>query len=235
VKTEGQPPLLSARGLRKSWGAGPPLLDDLDLRLDPGGHVLVLGPSGCGKSTLLHVIARLVAPDAGALEFRGTPYSSLPAPEPWRLRHVGIVFQDVHLLEALRVEQNVEIVQLSVPIEDSASLPSIEELLGPLELLPRRRAPARVLSRGERQRVGIARAFCNRPALVLADEPTASLDPAHRDATLDHLFALCARFGSTALLVSHDEAVARRPELARVLRIVDGRCADSTRPDRRVI
>lgn len=210
--------MLSARALTRGWG-GRPVIEGLHLEIARGGHCLIHGPSGSGKSTLLHMLGRLLAPDSGEITFDGTPYARLGSPRAFRLRHIGFLFQDFHLLESLTVEQNVEIVALA---RDAPEAVPIAELLEPLGLLSRRDARVNTLSRGERQRVALARAFANSPSLVLADEPTASLDPSNRDATLDHLFALCARTGATCVTVAHDPALAERADFASHWRLDAG-------------
>lgn len=221
-----RPPVLEVRGLSKTFGALK-ILDGLDLVLHAGEHALVIGPSGSGKSTLLHVIARLVEPDTGSLRFEGRPYASLGDSPRFRIEHVGFVFQEFHLVESLTVAQNVEILQLAAP--SGRPELSMHELLSPLGLEARAHTPVRVLSRGERQRVAMARAFANAPTLVLADEPTSSLDVSSRGRTLDHLFHLCDRCGATAVIVAHDPEVAQRTELAHVLGLRGGRLEEISR------
>lgn len=206
--------MLGARGIDKAFGSRV-VLRGLDLVVEAGGHTLVSGPSGSGKSTLIHLLARLVDPDAGELQWEGSPVGGRAA--AWRLAHVGLVFQEVHLLESLTVLQNLDMVARG------AGCAVDPGLLVPLGLADRAGDPVRVLSRGERQRVALARAFSNRPRLLLADEPTASLDPAQRDQTLDHLFELCERLGTTAVVVSHDSAVAERAEWGQHLWLEGGR------------
>ncbi len=206
--------MLAAHGIEKRWGDHP-VLRGLDLEVSEGEHTLVAGPSGSGKSTLIHVLGRLAPADAGALHFRGAPVAGDAA--AWRLAHVGLVFQEILLIESLTVKQNLRLVQRGPSPLDPAAL------LEPLGLSDRLDAAARVLSRGERQRVALARAFANRPTLLLADEPTASLDPAARSATLDHLFQLCEQVGTTAIIVSHDPMVADRSELRQSFRMHEGR------------
>ncbi len=212
-------PLLEVRGVAKSFGEAR-VLDGVTLNVARGQHTLVFGPSGSGKSTLLNLIASLLPPDQGELVFDGTPYSQLGDARAFRLQHIGLMFQDFHLLESLTVLQNVEMVQMA---RGGEGLIPIRELLEPLGLGDRLRASVRILSRGERQRVALARAFANRPSIVLGDEPTASLDPSNRGRTLDHLFGLCERTQATAIVVSHDHAIADRPEFGQVLELDRGR------------
>ena len=205
------------------------VLRGADLTVRTGEHVLVFGPSGSGKTTVLNLAARLLEPDSGTVAYAGRDLAQSGDPRTYRLAHIGFVFQEFHLLESLTVYQNIEMVQLARGAPDPLD---IALLLGPLDLLDRRDAPVRVLSRGERQRVALARAFANRPSLVLADEPTASLDPSKAHATMDHLFDLLGRTGATALVVSHDEALAKRAEFTQVLRLEGGALAPAV-TDRR--
>jgi putative ABC transport system ATP-binding protein len=206
--------LIAAHNISKSFGQTR-VFSSFNFDLEEGGHAMVMGPSGTGKSTLLNMIARLVEPDEGALSFRGVPFSEMSHPADFRLKHIGFMFQDFHLLENLTVFQNIDIVRRASP-RSTAQLP-INDMLSPLGLLERRDSPVRVLSRGERQRVALARAFANEPSVLLADEPTASLDPSNRGRTLDHLFSLCARFETTAIVVSHDTALKKRPEFKQIV------------------
>lgn len=210
------PPLLQAAGLTKTWD-GHRVLDGLDLDLAAGEHTLVQGPSGAGKSTLLALLARLAEPDAGTIQLHGQDIRALGDPAAYRRRHIGIIFQEVLLIDGLTLLQNIEMVSINSPRPG----PSPASLLEPLGLADRAGTRAAVLSRGERQRVALARAFAAAPHVVLADEPTASLDPGNRDRTLDQLFTLAAAVDATVLVVSHDAALAARPELSRRL-ILDG-------------
>ncbi len=198
------------------------VLRGVDLRLKAGEHTALCGPSGSGKSTLLNLIARLYEPDAGALSFDGTPYAECGKPQDFRLSRLGLVFQEVDLLESLSVAQNIEMIRLAA----GGSGPRVEELLEPLGLERRRDARVGVLSRGERQRVALARAFANGPRFLLADEPTASLDPSNRDRTLEFMFSLCEQMGATALVVSHDLGVFERSEFRQRCRLEGGRIVD---------
>jgi ABC-type lipoprotein export system ATPase subunit len=220
------PPLLAVRGLRKAW-AGRAVLDHLDLELGSGQHTLVRGASGAGKSTLLGVLARLVPPDAGEILLDGAPIAGLGGATRYRRERLGLVFQDPLLVDSLTAFQNLEMAAM----QHTARGPGPSALLERLGLQPRAAVRAGVLSRGERQRLALARAFVGRPRLVLADEPTASLDPPGRDAVLDQLFALADAAEATVLLVSHDAVVAARPELHRRLSLDAGRLHEKETPD----
>jgi ABC-type lipoprotein export system ATPase subunit len=211
--------LLEARDLHVTLGATA-VLRGASLTLDGGGHALVLGPSGAGKTTLLNVIGRLITPEQGALLFRGDDAASLGSPARFRRQHIGYLFQEFHLLETLTVEQNIGLVQAALGAP--ADAPGPRALLEPLGLGGRLGDTVSVLSRGERQRVALARAFANRPALVLADEPTSSLDPSHRALTLEHLWRLSEQSGATVLMVSHDEALLGDPHFTQRLSLQGG-------------
>ncbi|MGB0592309.1 MAG: ABC transporter ATP-binding protein [Myxococcota bacterium] len=184
---------------------GSEVLRQASLCVRSGEHALVLGPSGSGKTTLLNVASGLLSPERGEVQFRERPLSAYGSPARFRREQIGFVFQDLHLLETLTVAQNIALVQAAMGAPSDAPSPS--SLLGPLGMEAHLNRRVSVLSRGERQRVALARAFANRPSLILADEPTSSLDPGSREQTLSHLWTLCEQTGATALVVSHDEAL----------------------------
>lgn len=195
------------------------VLEAVDLEVIAGEHTLIEGPSGSGKTTLLNIAGALLVPSQGSVSFAGEPLSAVGDLARHRLMHIGFVFQDFHLLESLTARQNLEIVRCARGGEPRHTL---AELLDPLGMDDRLDAPVRTLSRGERQRVALARAFANGPKLVLADEPTASLDPSRASATLDHLFSLAETTSSTVVMVSHDPGLGQRPEWAHRLVLEDG-------------
>ncbi|MEE2751373.1 MAG: ATP-binding cassette domain-containing protein [Myxococcota bacterium] len=207
--------------LHKRWD-DQEVLRGVSLCLKSGEHTALCGPSGSGKSTLLNLMARLCEPDAGALSFDGTPYAECGTPQDFRLSRLGLVFQEVDLLESLSVAQNLEMIRLAA----GGRGPRVDELLEPLGLEGRRDDRVSVLSRGERQRVALARAFANGPRFLLADEPTASLDPSNRDRTLEFMFSLCQQTGTTALVVSHDLEVFERSEFRQRYSLQGGRIVD---------
>jgi putative ABC transport system ATP-binding protein len=205
--------MLEIQGLEKRFGERV-LFADLDLVIAPGAHTLIEGESGVGKTTLLNLIARLDSPTSGSCSFGGTPYSRLGNPAAFRLRELGILFQELHLIPSLSVLQNLDLVMRSSGRKGEPM--ALLEALGIASLGHQRVVH---LSRGECQRVALARAFANGPKLILADEPTNSLDAVHREQCLDQLFSLCAKTGATALVVSHDSAVAARGEFAQRIRL----------------
>ncbi len=215
-------PLLELRGVAHSFGSHQVLLE-VSLSISAGEHVLIQGPSGSGKTTLLNIAGALLEPSNGQVLFAGEVLTGRGDLAAHRLHHVGFVFQDFHLLESLSPRQNLDIVRCA---RGGAPAHSLDALLAPLGLDDRLDVPVRRLSRGERQRVALARAFANGPRLVLADEPTASLDPSHASATLDHLFALAQATGATVVMASHDGKLAERADWARRVHVEAGRLSE---------
>ena len=179
-----------------------------------GEHWLLAGASGSGKTTLLHVLAALTTPTAGIVSVGGTDLGGLSgaARDRWRGRNVGLVPQRLHLVGALDVADNLRLAQyLAGAPDDPARVRNLLESVGVAALASRF---PRELSQGQAQRVAVARAVVNRPALVLADEPTANLDDVHAAATLDLLRAQCLASGAALVVASHDARV--RPLLPQV-------------------
>ncbi len=182
-------------------------------RLDASEQVLLAGTSGCGKSTLLHLIAGLEEAAGGSIAIAGTTIGSLrgAARDAFRGRAIGMVFQTHHLLPGFSARENLLIAMMSSSIPDSERGPRGEALLGAVGLpAPDRDRAADRLSVGQQQRVAVARAVAARPALVLADEPTASLDPANADAAIVLLRDTCRAAGAALLCTSHDPAMRSR-------------------------
>jgi phosphonate transport system ATP-binding protein len=181
------PGLLSITGLYKEYRRGEPVLKDINLRIEASGVTAIIGPSGTGKSTLIRCINRLVDPTAGQIMFRGLDLAQLKGKALREARcHIGMVFQEYNLVERLTVIENVLCGKLGrLPIwrpllrkfsdQDIAQAFGLIDSVGLSQEYASRRADA--LSGGQRQRVGIARALMQEPGLILADEPTSSLDP----------------------------------------------------------
>lgn len=184
-----------------------PVVDLPALSVSAGRSCALIGPSGCGKSTLLHLVAGLLRPQAGRVVVAGQDLTALGDAEldRFRGRHLGIVLQRLHLLSALSVIDNLLLAQrlARVPCDASAVRRSLAEL-GVEDLAASR--PAR-LSRGQAQRVAIARALVHAPALLLADEPTSSLDDANAARVLELLVQRTRAHGTALLLVTHDRRV----------------------------
>jgi putative ABC transport system ATP-binding protein len=203
--------------------AGPPALDGVTAGVAAGESVAVMGPSGSGKSTLLNLVAGLDRPTGGTVEVAGVNLTRLSERRLalFRRAHIGIIFQFFHLLDDLTVRDNVLLPAQLAGARPRAARARAGELLEVLGIAEKASAyPAR-LSGGQRQRVAIARALVNRPALLLADEPTGAVD-ARTGAQVSELLRDLARRGQTLLLVTHDPALAGRCA-SRVVGLHDGR------------
>lgn len=207
---------IEARGLTKEYAmpAGPVVaLADFDLTVRRGECVAVTGPSGCGKSTLLHLLGLVETPTRGRVRIDGRDASALSESERSRIRltRIGFVFQRFFLLPMLTARENVELPQHEAGVARAARRERADALLDYVGLAPRADHRPEQLSGGEMQRVAIARALANRPALILADEPTGELD---RKTAAD-ISALLERVhgdGATLVVVTHDRALADRAE-----------------------
>jgi len=216
---------LLVKDLHKSFDGGlVQALQGVDLTVAPGERVAVVGPTGCGKSTLLSLLALLDAPDRGEILIDGHRPEDLRPAEDWRAREVGIVFQFHHLLPHLTVAENTLLPLLAS--SGSVDPRRAVALLGRLGLADRAHALAARLSGGERQLAALARALINDPRLVLADEPTGSVDSATGSRILDELSEWSTRSKGTLVLVTHDPAVAR--SMDRVIAMKDGRVVDGS-------
>jgi putative ABC transport system ATP-binding protein len=205
---------------------GPPALAGVDLTVSAGESVAVMGPSGSGKSTLLNLVAGLDRPTDGEVEVAGAVLNRMSetALARFRRERVGIVFQFFHLLDDLTARDNVLLPAQLAGVSRRTAAARADELLDALGLAVRADSyPAR-LSGGERQRVAVARALVNRPALLLADEPTGAVD-AHAGAQIMDLLRDLNRGGQTILLVTHDPALAAQCA-TRVVDVRDGRLSE---------
>ena len=183
------------------------------LTVSRGERVLVTGPSGCGKTTLLNLLAGLLRPDAGEIEVDGERLDQLGTAEAdvFRGRHLGLIFQSFQLLAPLTVMENLLLAaRYGRKWDVYTAHEKAEQLLDEVGLRERRHYFPAVLSIGEQQRVAIARALINEPPLLLADEPTASLDARNSTIVLDLLFRLSERHGATLVAVSHDTGIVTR-------------------------
>jgi putative ABC transport system ATP-binding protein len=216
--------VLAARGIGKTVKSGESdlvILRDIELEITPGEAVAIVGASGSGKSTLLAILAGLDTPSRGTVEIEGTDLFSLDEDERAELRgrSVGFVFQSFQLLPALTALENV-----MLPLELSGK-PDAEkfsiEILKRVGLGERLHHYPKHLSGGEQQRVALARAFVARPKLLLADEPTGSLDAAAAAAVIGLLFEMNQEYRTTLVMVTHDENLARR--CARTVRLAAGK------------
>jgi ABC-type lipoprotein export system ATPase subunit len=213
--------VLVVDGVRRRYGDRD-VVDGISFAIEEGENVALMGPSGCGKTTLLQSIGLLDRPDGGRVEIDGldawTATSSIRA--ELRLAKLGFVFQHSNLFGHLNARDNVALPAWRAGESRSRALARADELLEPLGVGSRSRARVNELSVGEAQRVAVARSLINRPRLVLADEPTGSLDRTSADGVLEALFGAA---GVAVLVVTHDPEVAARA--ARTLRMRDGKLA----------
>jgi putative ABC transport system ATP-binding protein len=215
---------VSAHGVRKSFEDGRIVaLAGMDFDVENGEFVAVVGPSGCGKSTLLHLLAALDQPDAGSIRVAGHDLADGRQLTHYRSRHVGMVFQLHNLLPSLTASENVQLPMFELGLGARARRERAERLLDLVGLAGRESSRPPQLSGGERQRVAIARALANEPPILLADEPTGSLDSEAGRLVLDLLDELRRSRALTLVLVTHDPAVAARAD--RIVRMLDGRAA----------
>jgi putative ABC transport system ATP-binding protein len=216
--------VLTARGIGKTVKSGDRdlvILRDIDLAVMPGEAVAILGASGSGKSTLLALLAGLDTPTSGTVQLDGADLFALDedARAELRGRSVGFVFQSFQLLPSLTALENVMLpLELAARADAEAAARGILARVG---LAERLHHYPKHLSGGEQQRVALARAFVVRPKLLLADEPTGSLDAESGEAVISLLFELNREAGTTLLLVTHDEQLARRCQ--RAVRLAAGR------------
>ena len=216
--------VLSARGIGKTVKSGDSdlvILREIDLAVDPGEALAVVGTSGSGKSTLLAILAGLDTPTAGEVHIDGRDLFALDEDQRAELRgrSVGFVFQSFQLLPALTALENV-----MLPLELSRDAQAEElsvEMLRRVGLGERLQHYPKHLSGGEQQRVALARAFVVRPKLLFADEPTGSLDAESGAAVIRLLFDMNREYGTTLVLVTHDEQLASRCQ--RMVRLAAGR------------
>jgi putative ABC transport system ATP-binding protein len=202
-------------------------LDEASLRLERGEFVSLTGPSGSGKSTLLNLIGALDRPDAGSISVDGATLDGLDAAE-YRAATVGFVFQFHNLIPTLTALENVQVPMLGRGLSRAEREERARLLLRDVGLAERERAFPATLSGGERQRVALARALANAPRLLLADEPTGSLDSETGAQVLRLIERLRTDHGTTVLLVTNDEDVAATA--GRTLRLLDGRVTPDGAP-----
>jgi putative ABC transport system ATP-binding protein len=202
-------------------------LAEASLRLDPGEFVSLTGPSGSGKSTLLNLIGALDRPDAGRISVDGAVLDGLDAAE-YRAATVGFVFQFHNLIPTLTALENVQVPMLGRRVGRSERETRARSLLHEVGLERRERSFPGTLSGGERQRVALARALANEPRLLLADEPTGSLDSDTGAQVLRLIERVRAERPTTVLLVTNDQGVAAAA--GRTLRLLDGRVTPAGAP-----
>jgi putative ABC transport system ATP-binding protein len=215
-------PLIQTTGITKTYDADQSVVHALrgvDLSVQRGELVALIGPSGSGKSTLMAILGCLDSPTSGRYTLDGQSVEALPRPALARVRNekIGFVFQYYNLLPRANVLRNVELPMLYAGVPRKERTERAKELLDKVGILDKARQFPSQLSGGQRQRVAVARALVNRPALLLADEPTGSLDSRTGSEVLA-LFRQLHRQGNTVIIVTHDPSIAalaeRRVELS---------------------
>ncbi len=224
-------PVLSLSGVTKRYAEGlrEPLdvLRGVDMTLNRGEVVALVAPSGAGKSTLLHIAGLLDVPSTGDVVIEGVNASRLKDGPRTTLRRerIGFVYQFHHLLPEFSAAENIAMPQRGAGISRKTALARADELLKMVGLGPRADHRPAELSGGEQQRVAICRALANTPALLLADEPTGNLDPATADMVFEMLIEIARGTGLTALIATHNLALAERMD--RVIRLEAGQIASA--------
>lgn len=215
-------------GVGFGYAGAPDVLRDVNLILPRGSFHFLTGPSGAGKSSLLRLLTLADRPIKGTIRLFGTDVTRIQRRDiPAFRRRMGVVFQDFRLLDHLSAFENVALPLRLAGQERARYAADVEEMLRWVGLGDRLSAPPPTLSGGEKQRLAIARAVITRPGLIVADEPTGSVDAAMADKLL-RLFQSLNRLGATVLIASHDQALAERSG-ARVLRLNDGRLSETGR------
>ncbi len=219
--------------LSKAYGRGTtitPVLRDITFTVDRGEWVFLVGPSGSGKTTLLSILGCVLSPDQGRVEVLGHDVRRLDphAASQLRLRHMGFIFQRFHLIRGLTAQENVCVPLTLQGVPEAAARRRAAELLDAVALADHRNKNVRKLSVGQCQRVALARALVTNPDLILADEPTASLDGQHGHAAMQLLRDLTARTGATVIVVTHDPRIQSFAD--RVLTLENGCLCSGEQP-----
>lgn len=228
--------MISVRDIYKSYssagkgraGSEVEVLKGVSFDIYPSRVTTIVGPSGAGKSTLLNVLGTLERPDRGGVNYDGEDVFALSerALSRFRNEHIGFVFQSHRLLPEFSIEENVAMPALIAGVGRRESMERARKLLEELGLGGRLAHRPAELSGGECQRAAVARALVNEPGIVLADEPTGSLDSANRHELYEIFFGLRDRRCTTFVIVTHDDALAAGSD--RVIRLVDGRIVDDS-------
>jgi len=213
--------MISVRDVRKVYDYGlVKALNGVSFEIEEGEAVSIMGPSGCGKSTLLNLIGTLDMPTEGQIWIAGKNIADYGPTDPFRAKNLGFIFQFHHLIPNLSLLENVELPMFSLPIPNRLRRNKAIALLKEMGLEDRMNfVPTRV-SGGERQRAAIARAMINDPQIILADEPTGSVDTVIGNKILDFLVGLCDKKKITMVIATHNHEVAARTK--RIIRMRNG-------------
>jgi lipoprotein-releasing system ATP-binding protein len=213
--------MIQLHDIRKSFGTLE-VLKGIDLSIHPGEVVSIVGPSGAGKTTLLQIIGTLDRPDSGRVLFDGIDISDYKEKQlsAFRNRHIGFVFQFHQLLPEFSAVENVMMPALIGGASMNEARQRAMEMLDYLHLTDRATHKPAELSGGEKQRVAVARALVNRPQVILADEPSGSLDTHNKEELHQLFFDLRRELGQTFIIVTHDETLAATTD--RTIRLLDG-------------
>ncbi|ASM77551.1 ABC transporter [Vitreoscilla filiformis] len=224
---------MELRQLRKTYRLGQhvvPALQGVDLDIQPGEMLALTGPSGSGKNTLLHLAGLIDRPDAGSITFDGQRVETLPERALTTLRRdaIGFIFQSFNLVPVMTVADNVDYPLFLANRPSAERRERVRAALAAVGLSEHAQHRPDALSGGQRQRVAIARALVKRPRLVIADEPTASLDSHTAEQVLDLMRERCHAEGAACLIATHDERAVRRCD--RVITLCDGRILPASTP-----
>ncbi|AWX06731.1 ABC transporter ATP-binding protein [Prevotella intermedia] len=214
--------MIEIKGVIKSFGSLQ-VLKGIDLRIEKGEIVSIVGPSGAGKTTLLQILGTLDKPDSGSVVVDGIETSTLSTNKlsEFRNTHLGFVFQFHQLLPEFTAIENIMIPAYIAGMKPKEARSRAEELLAFMGLSDRATHKPNELSGGEKQRVAVARALMNNPAVILADEPSGSLDSKNKEELHKLFFELRDKFGQTFVIVTHDETLATLTD--RTIHLKDGR------------
>ena len=214
--------MIEIKGVTKNFGSLQ-VLKGIDLRIEKGEIVSIVGPSGAGKTTLLQILGTLDKPDSGSVVVDGIETSTLSTNKlsEFRNMHLGFVFQFHQLLPEFTAIENIMIPAYIAGMKPKETRSRAEELLEFMGLSDRATHKPNELSGGEKQRVAVARALMNNPAVILADEPSGSLDSKNKEELHKLFFELRDKFGQTFVIVTHDETLATLTD--RTIHLKDGR------------
>ena len=225
--------MIEIKGVIKSFGSLQ-VLKGIDLRIEKGEIVSIVGPSGAGKTTLLQILGTLDKPDSGSVVVDGIETSTLSTNKlsEFRNTHLGFVFQFHQLLPEFTAIENIMIPAYIAGMKPKEARSRAEELLAFMGLSDRATHKPNELSGGEKQRVAVARALMNNPAVILADEPSGSLDSKNKEELHKLFFDLRDKFGQTFVIVTHDETLATLTD--RTIHLKDGRIVGEGNEDSEV-